>query len=78
MAVVQFYTTEGCRLCDEALEMVQPIVERLRFELQVIEIMDNAEAESAYAEHIPVMGRSDRSAPLYWPFSAAAVYRYLA
>lgn len=78
MPIVRFYTTAGCRLCDEALDLAKPIIHRLKFRLQVIEIMDNPKTETAYGERIPVLHRMDQDAVLEWPFSAAAIYRFLA
>ncbi|MBY5268177.1 glutaredoxin family protein [Spiribacter salinus] len=78
MPLVRFYTTSGCRLCDEAFDVARPIIERLKFRLQIIEIMDDPNIEATYGERIPVIHRMDQDAVLEWPFSAAAIYRYLA
>ncbi|WP_229381970.1 glutaredoxin family protein [Spiribacter sp. 2438] len=73
---MHFYTTEGCRLCDEALQWVIPIMERLSVKLEVIEIMDEASLEKAYGERIPVLAWSHGAESLDWPFDRAAVYRF--
>ena len=73
---MHFYTTEGCRLCDEALQWVAPIMERLNMTLKVIEIMDEASLEKAYGERIPVLEWSHGGDALEWPFDRAAVYRF--
>jgi len=78
MSDVRFYTTADCRLCDEALDMAMPIITRLRYDLQVIDIIDDPEAERLYSERIPVIYRLDQNTALQWPFSAAALYRFLA
>lgn len=39
--------------------------------------MDDPQSEARYAESIPVLERSDQGTALYWPFDAAAIYRFL-
>lgn len=74
---LQFFTTEGCRLCDEALELVRPIARRRGFALQTREILSDETAEAAYGEAIPVLRRTDSGRELRWPFASTDVYRFL-
>lgn len=76
MRVVRFYTTAGCRLCDEALQWVTPIMTRLKVTLEVVDIMSEKTLESAYGEQIPVLEWSHSGDTLVWPFDRASVYRF--
>lgn len=78
MPALRFYTTQGCTLCAQRLALLEPIAKRLQYSLEVIDIMDNPDAENAYAAHIPVIVRSDRETELMGAFDAAAIYRFLA
>ena len=77
MRSIRFYTTSGCHLCDEAWQLLQPVARRRGLSVDCVDIMDDAEAEAAYAESIPVVECDARSQPLYWPFDVADLYRYL-
>ncbi|MQM37704.1 hypothetical protein KBTX_01706 [wastewater metagenome] len=74
---VEFYTTEGCGLCEEAMEMLHPIAQRLAIDIQVREILDDDDWEARYGIRIPVLRRGDTGAELGWPFDEAALYRFL-
>ena len=77
MESIRFYTTAGCHLCDEAWRLLEPVAERRGLTVECVEIMDDTDAEAAYAEFIPVIECPQRSRPLYWPFDMADLYRYL-
>jgi hypothetical protein len=77
MPELYFYTTQGCRLCEDRLAILKPITKRLRYNLQVIDIMYDKKAEMAYASTIPVLVRSDRDTSLYGAFNADEIYRFL-
>ncbi|PWG61359.1 glutaredoxin family protein [Sediminicurvatus halobius] len=74
---LDFYTTDGCHLCDQALEMLWPVAERRGFTVAPREIIGDAAAESAYGERIPVVRRADSGRELFWPFSETDLYRFL-
>ena len=77
MESIRFYTTAGCHLCDEAWQLLEPVAARRGLTVECVEIMDDTDAEAAYAESIPVIECPQRSRPLYWPFDMADLYRYL-
>jgi glutaredoxin len=52
---VVFYTAEGCRLCERALEVVREAAIELDFELELVDIGGDAELEARYREHLPVV-----------------------
>ena len=77
MSSIRFYTTSGCRLCDEAYELLVPVARRRGLDIECIDIMDDPAAEAAYAESIPVIDCDACAGILCWPFEKAALYRYL-
>lgn len=68
-----FYTTLGCQLCDTAREMVDAEARRAGFAVQDIDVADDDALLARYGERIPVIGRSDRSVELGWPFDHHAL-----
>lgn len=49
------YTAAGCRLCEQALEVVHAARAELGFELEVVDIAGDAELERRYREYLPVV-----------------------
>jgi glutaredoxin len=52
---VVLYTSEGCSLCERALEVVRSVRDELGFELEVVDITGNRDLEARYREHLPVV-----------------------
>ncbi len=77
MAIVRFYTTSGCHLCEQAWALADPIIKRYEYTLQPIDIMDDPHSEARFGEAIPVLEREDTRQCLYWPFDSASLYRFL-
>ena len=77
MSSVRFYTTYGCHLCDEAYALLVPVARRLGHSIECVDIMDDPQAEAAYAASIPVIDCEARAGVLRWPFDTASLYRYL-
>ncbi|WP_435101207.1 glutaredoxin family protein [Arhodomonas sp. AD133] len=74
---LELYTTDGCRLCDEAERILDPVIRRLGIELEARDVLDDEGWETAYAERIPVVRRPDTGAELGWPFDTDSLYRFL-
>ncbi|WP_211344909.1 glutaredoxin family protein [Spiribacter vilamensis] len=74
---MRFYTTSGCRLCDEAYALLVPVARRRGVDIECVDIMDDPQAEATYAESIPVIDCDARADVLRWPFDTASLYRYL-
>jgi glutaredoxin len=55
MKTVTVYSRPGCCLCDEALEVIERVRERVPFELGVIDITTDDELHKRYLELIPVV-----------------------
>jgi len=75
MAQVVLYTTEHCRLCDEALELLIGLPEAAGVQLEVVDIYGDDALVARYGEAIPVLRSNDRE--LTAPFDRAAVVRWL-
>jgi len=68
-----FYTTAGCHLCDQALEIIGSSLRRYRYELEMVEIADSDALIDAYGTKIPVLEKQSTGDKLCWPFSAKEV-----
>lgn len=52
--VVTFLTKDGCRLCDEALVVVESVRRRFPFKLDIVHIVEGDEWFETYGDKIPV------------------------
>lgn len=77
MPDLRFYTTAGCHLCEQAFAELEPIARRKRLVIECIDVMDDPDAEAAFAESIPVIMNEQRADALYWPFTREDIYRWL-
>jgi glutaredoxin len=66
---VLFYSTSGCHLCDEALEVLTPVCHEFGLEVKQIDICTNEKLEQLYETRIPVISLQQQE--LDWPFTAA-------
>jgi hypothetical protein len=51
---VTFLTKDGCRLCDEALYVVEGVRRRFPFKLDIVHIAEGDEWFATYGDKIPV------------------------
>ena len=59
MPQVLLYTTLGCHLCDDALAITQPILDKKGWAVSLVEIADSPELIDRYGIRIPVLARVD-------------------
>lgn len=80
MIRLYLYGTVGCHLCDDALNLLLPIIEQSisTFELVSIDIVGDDKLMVLYGASIPVLQRSDTQAEINWPFGASELERFLA
>ena len=52
---VAVYHSQGCHLCERALQQVRALREELGFELREIDIAGSADLERTYREWLPVV-----------------------
>ena len=67
------YTTLGCHLCEQAKEILWPILAKHNIRLQEVEISDSEELMGKFATAIPVIQFSSSDQSLAWPFSVEQV-----
>lgn len=65
------YSSDGCHLCELALELCEPLQRDGR--LSIIDIVDSPEHVEQYGHAIPVLERLSDNVKLYWPFTAQQV-----
>ncbi|MDG1773731.1 MAG: glutaredoxin family protein [Oceanicoccus sp.] len=61
------YTTVGCHLCEQALELIEPVLEP-KYQIVKVDISDSDDLINRYGIRIPVVARSDNGAEIGWPF----------
>jgi len=55
MTTVTIYSRQGCHLCDDAEKVLESLREELNFEIEVINIDENAELIKLYSDQVPVI-----------------------
>ena len=68
MKVLYLYTTVGCHLCEQALDLINPLLIDFSFGLEAVDIADSDELVEKYGIRIPVLRRPDIDKELGWPF----------
>jgi len=65
---VEFYTTDCCHLCEEAMLLCENFLQQGVINMNVIEIADSDKLMELYGIRIPVIKRLDSGNELGWPF----------
>ncbi len=55
MTKITIYSRQGCHLCDDAFNTLESMREELNFEIDVIDIDENAELVKLYSDQVPVI-----------------------
>jgi glutaredoxin len=55
MTTITIYSREGCHLCEEAHSTLKSMREELNFEIEVIDIDQDAELVKLYSDQVPVI-----------------------
>lgn len=69
------YGTSACHLCEEALQIAQPVAQSANVDLQMIDIAGNDALEALYGLRIPVLVIHERE--LGWPFNTFQLLMFL-
>ena len=64
------YSTEGCHLCEHALEILIHEVGISLDHVSVIDIAEDDDLVDRFGIYIPVLERMGTEDRLYWPFTA--------
>jgi glutaredoxin len=75
---VELYTTLGCHLCDEALDMLKFLqAQKKSLILAEIEIADSEELMAEYGIRIPVITADNSRGEIGWPFTIEELTEFL-
>ena len=77
MKVLYLYTTLGCHLCEQALELIEPLLGDSSFRLEAVDIADSDDLMTRYGIRIPVLRRPDIDKELGWPFDQQQLSAFL-
>jgi hypothetical protein len=69
------YSTSACHLCEEALQIVQPIAKAVNLDLLQVDIAGDESLETLYGLRIPVLVFDKRE--LGWPFDTPQLLKFL-
>jgi len=69
------YSTDGCHLCEQALELIHSLDPSLK--ITVLDIIDNPKWLEDFQIRIPVLERVSNKAHLDWPFDSQALVSFL-
>ena len=53
--IVTLYTKEDCGLCEEAASMLRRLQQRIRFEIEYVDVEADQAAAERYGQRIPVI-----------------------
>ena len=71
------YTTLGCHLCEQAEELINPLLTGSSWQLIKVDIADSEELVASYGIKIPVVKNTKTNNELYWPFTSEQVQHFL-
>ncbi|MCZ6829649.1 MAG: glutaredoxin family protein [Gammaproteobacteria bacterium] len=71
------FTTEACHLCEQALSLLQPWLQR-GWSLREVDISESEELFQRYGLIIPVLRQEGSGRELHWPFDRDSIARFLA
>lgn len=83
MQELLLYTTQGCHLCEQAEELLQPVLDYINAKLEKevvlmpVEISESEDLVEQYGIRIPVLRVQGQSEELGWPFDQAIAFAYL-
>lgn len=70
------YSTLGCHLCEQALDVIEPLLAE-QYRLIEVDISDSDELVSRYGIRIPVVARCDNHREIDWPFDRQQLLDFL-
>lgn len=77
MTVLTLYSTLGCHLCENAKQVLWPVLSEAGLQLQEVDIADDDHLQERYAIRIPVIRLQNATEDVGWPFDGDDVRRYL-
>lgn len=77
MTVLTLYSTLGCHLCENAKQVLWPVLSEAGLQLQEVDIAEDDHLQEQYAIRIPVIRLQNATEDVGWPFDCDDVRRYL-
>jgi len=76
---LNFYTTDGCHLCEEATALLQQLLTQgpEQYQIEVIDIIESDELVQRYGSRIPLIAKQGDVNDLGWPFDYPALLNYV-
>lgn len=72
---LNFYTTEGCHLCEDAWQLVCEL--NLQAYVSIVEITDEEQLVAKYGVRIPVIENALNKQDIGWPFDAGILAKFV-
>ncbi|WP_200834024.1 glutaredoxin family protein [Nitrincola tapanii] len=76
-SLLELLSTEGCHLCDLAIDVLSACPEVQDFEVDWVEIAYDDTLMQTYAERIPVLRHPASGQELGWPFDCDQLQKFL-
>ncbi|MFT5692868.1 MAG: hypothetical protein ACI92E_002204 [Oceanicoccus sp.] len=70
------YNTLGCHLCEQALDLILPLIDKGDI-IEAVDIGDSDDLIELYGIRIPVVVRDDNGSEIGWPFDKSQFLVFL-
>lgn len=77
MTALILYSTLGCHLCENAKQVLWPVLSETGLQLQEVDIADDDQLQEQYGIRIPVVRLQNATEDLGWPFDDDDLRNYL-
>ena len=75
--VLILYSTSACHLCDQALEVIDTVLDLQYFDKKIIDIAESDALIEEYGTRIPVLKFARTNEELGWPFGAEELVAFI-
>lgn len=77
MYQLDLMTTEGCHLCEQAISVLEQVLQAGQAEVDLVDIVYDEGLMASYATRIPVLVDRNGGGELDWPFDAELLRAFL-
>ena len=77
MIKLQFFTTLGCHLCEDAELLFSPMIKNGVIKVESVDIFDDEDLMERYGVRIPVIKKIETGEELGWPFDSHSLFQFL-
>ena len=77
MIFLELMTTDGCHLCEQAVEVLQQTLSVGQAEIDLVDIVFDDSLMDRYATRIPVLVEPASGRKLGWPFDGVALQVFM-